>query len=80
MNYVRNDILKLFKVKILRYIERLHETHDLANYLPPHLMKGESSTPANWNVRNQEFAAGEVQLTIKEGLPKSIQDELYDQP
>ena len=35
MNYVRNDIVKPFKVIILRYTERMQEMHELANHLPP---------------------------------------------
>ena len=47
MHYVHNDIVKPFKVKILRYYERVCEIHDLAKYLPPPSMKGESKTEAN---------------------------------
>ena len=39
MKYVCNDILKPFKVKILRYTKRVRERHDLAKYLPPPSMK-----------------------------------------
>ena len=35
INYIRNDIMKAFKVKILRYAKRVCEMHDLAKYLPP---------------------------------------------
>ena len=52
MEYVRNDIVKPFKVNILRYFERVREMHDLANYLPPPSMKGESVMADNWNVHN----------------------------
>ena len=51
--YVCDDIVKPFKVKILRSSERMHETHDLAKYLPPPSMKGESAEADNWTVRNQ---------------------------
>ena len=47
MKYVRNDILKPFKVKILHYAERVREIHDLDTYLPPPLMKVESAKVAN---------------------------------
>ena len=60
MKYVRNDIVKPFKVKILRYSERVCEMHDLANYLPPPSMKGESVMADNWNVHNQEFTASDI--------------------
>ena len=39
LKYIRNDILKPFKVKILRYAERVHEIHNPAKYLPPTSMK-----------------------------------------
>ena len=74
MNYVRNDIVKPFKVKILWNAERVREMHDLANYLPPPSMKGESEMAANWNVHNQEFTASDIRLAIKDGLPKSTRD------
>ena len=40
MKYVHNDIVKPFKVKILRYDERVREMHDLVKYLTPPSMKG----------------------------------------
>ena len=76
MKYFCNYIVKPFKVKIIRYAERVREMHDLAKYLPPPLMKGKSAEIYNWTVRNQEFTSGEVRLSIKEGLPKSMPDEL----
>ena len=60
MKYVHNDIMKPFKVKILRYAERVHEMHDLAKYLSSPSTKGESAKAANWTVRNQDFTAGEI--------------------
>ena len=48
IKYVCNEIMKPFKVKILRYAERVRDMHDLAKYLPPPSMKGESSMAANW--------------------------------
>ena len=56
MKYVHNDIVIPFKVKILRYAERVHEMHDLAKYLPTPSMKGESAMASNWSVCNEEFA------------------------
>ena len=60
MKYVCDDIVKPFNVKIIRSSERMHETHDLAKYLPPPSMKGESAKADNWTVRNQYFIASEV--------------------
>ena len=68
MKYVCNDIVKPFKVKIIRYAKRVREMHDLLKYLPLPLMKGNSSEADNWTVRNQEFTAGEIRLAIKYGL------------
>ena len=53
MKYVHNDIVKPFKVKILRYSERVHEMHDLAKYLPTLSMKGKSVMAYNWSIRKQ---------------------------
>ena len=53
MKYILDDIVKPFKFKILRYDKRVQETHDLAKYLPPPSMKGESAEADNWTVRNQ---------------------------
>ena len=80
INYVRNDIVKLFKVKILRYTECAREIHDLAKYLPPYLIKGVSAEADNLAVLNQEFTAGELRISIKDGIPKSMQDGLDDHP
>ena len=35
MKYICNDIVKPFRVKILRYTERVIEMHELAKYIPP---------------------------------------------
>ena len=80
MKHVRNDIVKPFKVKILRYAERIREMHDLENYLPPSLMKGEIEMEANWNVRNEELTESDIRLAIRDGLPKSMRDELNEHP
>ena len=78
LKYIRNDILKPFKVKILRYTERVHEIHNPAKYLPPPQMKRQSVTAANWNVRKEEFSTSDLRLAIKDGLPKYMRDELDD--
>ena len=74
MNYVCNDILKPFRVKILHYVERVREMHDLSKYLPPPSMQVKGAMAANWSVRNEEFTTSDLQLAIKYGLPKSIRD------
>ena len=80
INNVRNDILKPFNVKILRYDDPVREMYDLSKYIPPPLMKGKSAEASNCTVRNQDFTANEVRLAIKDRLPKSMQDELDDHP
>ena len=72
MKYIRNDIVKLFKVKILRYAECMHEMHYLAKYLPPPFMKVKSVEADSWTVQNQEFTANEIRLMFKGGLPSSM--------
>ena len=53
MKYVCNDIVKPFKVKILRYSKRMRGMYDLVKYLPPPPMKGESAMTDNWSARNE---------------------------
>ena len=49
--------------------------HDLAKYLPPLSMKGESEMSANWSFHNEEFTNSDLQFVIKDGLPKTMRDE-----
>ena len=69
MNYIGNDIVKPFKVKIISYSERVREMHDLAKYTHPPLIKDERYKVDNWTVQNQESTASEIWLEIKDGLP-----------
>ena len=80
MKHVHNDIVKPFKVKILRYSERIREMHGLDKCLPTPLLKGEIAIEANWNFFNQELTASDIQLAIKNVLPKSMRYELDDHP
>ena len=48
MKYVYNDIVKPFKVKILCNAKRVRDMHELAKYLHPPSMKGESAMASNW--------------------------------
>ena len=72
--YIHNDIVKTFKVKILRYAERVCEIHDLEKHLPPYSMKVESEMAANWSVRNEYFKISDIELAIKDTLPKYMRD------
>ena len=80
MKYVCNDIVKPFKVKILHYVERLCEMYDLAKYLPPPWMKGESEMATNWSARNEQFTISDLRLAIKDELPKKMRGESNDHP
>ena len=53
LKYICNNIVKPFCVGILHYAERVQEMHDLAKYLPPPSMKGESFEEANWKVNKK---------------------------
>ena len=55
VKYIHNDIVKPFRVGIIRYVERIKEMHNLAKYLPPPSMKGGSYDSANWDVRGKGF-------------------------
>ena len=80
MKCVCNEIVKLFKVKILCYVERIREMHDLEKYLPPPYMKRESVMADNWNIRNKEITTSDLRLAIKDGIPKSMRDEQDEHP
>ena len=69
LNYISNDIVNPFRVKIIHYDERFREIYDLARYIPPPSMKGISIEADNWTVRNQEFTVSDISLSIKDGLP-----------
>ena len=60
MKYVRNDIVKPFKVKILCYDDFVRDIHEQANYLPPPSMKGKSAMPYKWSFRNKDFTTGDL--------------------
>ena len=53
VKYINNDIVKQFKVSILKYTECVREIHDLAKYLPPPLMKGGDYNKAYWAFREK---------------------------
>ena len=80
MKCVCNDIVILFKVKSLCYVERVCEMHDLAKYRPPPYMKRKIVMADNWNICNKEFTTSDIRLAIKDGIPKSMRGELDDHP
>ena len=71
-----NDILKPFVLIILQYNQRVREMHDLDNYLPLTLMKGQDYAEAYWSVRDNELSDNDIFVITKDGLPTSIQDEM----
>ena len=76
MNYVCNDIVKPFTVRIIHYAKSVLDMHDLAKYLPPPLMKRESAMSYNWRVCNKDFTISDIRLAIKDRLHKSMRGEL----
>ena len=43
-------------------------------------MKVESAMANNWNAQKEYFITSDLQLAIKDVLPKSMRDELNDHP
>ena len=78
MKYVRNENVKPFKIKTLRYSENVCEMHEIAKCLPTTLINGEIAMSDKWNVRNEEFTTSDLRFSIKDGLPKSMRNELDD--
>ena len=78
IKYIYNDIVKLFRVGILRQAERVQEMHDLDKKLPPPWMNGESYESANWDVRDRYLSENQIRVVIKGGIPSSMQDDLED--
>ena len=78
VKYIQNDIVKTFRSGILQYTKRVHEMHDLKNYLPPLQMKGVSFESARWDACDKEFSNQVICVSTKDGIPSSMQDELED--
>ena len=55
VKYTHNDIVNPFRVTILQYAYHVHKMHNLAKYLPPHLMKGGYYNETYWTVQDKEF-------------------------
>ena len=69
LKYICNDIVNPFRVGILRYAKRIQDMHDLANNLPPPLMKGNGYEEYNWKFRNKELSVHDIRVAIRDGLP-----------
>ena len=70
--------MKPFRVGILCYIKRFQEINNLAKYVPPTLMKGNSFDEYSWKVHGKESYEHGILVAIKDGLSSSIQYELKD--
>ena len=78
LKYICNDIVNPFHVRILHYAERVGDMHNLANHLPPPLMKSESFEADNWKVCDNEFSVNGIIFAVKYGLPSSMQYKFGD--
>ena len=56
ISYVMNDITKLFKVKVLKYSERVCEIFELDNYLSVSIDKGEELDNSKWQGHYKRFS------------------------
>ena len=65
LKYIRNDIVKLLCIGILRYSKRVQEMHYLANQLPPPLINGDSFEEYNWKVCYKELSFREIRVDNK---------------
>ena len=68
VEYIQDDIIKNFKVRIIHYAKRVGELHDPARYLHPTSKKGDMFDRADWTVRNHEFMEDDIHITTKAGL------------
>ena len=78
LNHICNDIVKQFRVGILRYSEQVQEMHDQSNHLPSPSMEGESFEADSCKFCDKEFSENDIPFDIEGRLPSSIQDELED--
>ena len=67
-NHIHNEVVKTFRVGILKYAERIREMHYLDMYLPTHLMKEGEYNKADWDVCRRELSEYEICVATKDGL------------
>ena len=53
LKFIRNDIVKPFRVGTLQSTKRVQEMHNLSKHLPPLLMKVNGYEAANWKLRDK---------------------------
>ena len=61
---------------ILQCAERVHEMHELANYLPPPSKKGNMYDQSNCIFHNYDFAEDEIRVATNYILQTFMQDEI----
>ena len=76
MKYIHNEIVKPFRVRIVQQAERVHNIHDMDEYLPPTLRKGDMYDEANLIVRDCNFTEDDIHVATKDGLPCYMQDDM----
>ena len=60
----------------MKYCERIRELYDSLQYLPPHSLKGEEYKEADWVNLEKVPLEHTICLSIRDGLPAVIQNEL----
>ena len=78
LKYICNDIVKPFCVRIINYSKRVQYMHDLAKHLPSPSMKGDIYEADNCKFHNEELSVDDIRVSIKYGIPSSMNDELED--
>ena len=53
IKYICNNIVKPFRVGIIRYTQRIQEMNNLAKNLPPPSLKGDDYEAVNWKFRDK---------------------------
>jgi hypothetical protein len=74
--YLSQHITKPFKWSMVKYCERIRELYDSLQYLPPHSLKGEEYKEADWVSLEKVPLEQTIRLSIRDGLPAVMQDEL----
>ena len=62
VKYIQNDILKPFRVDIIRYDELDCLMHNLAKYVPPRSIKGDDYDKIDWKFCDKEFSEYDISV------------------
>jgi hypothetical protein len=79
IEYLQQNICKLFKWTMVQYISRIREMYDYCIYLQPPSMKGQDFTKANWAKRDGIPPEEEIRKSFKDGLPELMQHKLAEE-